>query len=39
MRFYKGMYTVLITILIIAMCGSVLDIIAPEEDDNDDVWK
>ena len=38
MRFYKVMYTVLITIFIIAICGIVLDTIAPEEDD-DDVWK
>ena len=33
------MYTVLITIFIIAICGIVLDIIEPEEDDDDDVWK
>ena len=39
MRFCKVMYTVLITIFIIAICGIVLDIIAPEEDDADDVWK
>lgn len=39
MRFYKVMYTVLITIFIIAICGIVLDIIKPEEDDDDDVWK
>ena len=38
MRLYKVMYTVLITIFIIAICGIVLDIIKPEEDD-DDVWK
>ena len=38
MRFCKVMYIVLITIFIIAICGSVLDIIEPEED-NDDVWK
>ena len=36
MRFYKDMYTVLITILIIAICGIVLDIITPEEEDEDD---
>ena len=39
MRFCKVMYTVLITIFIIAICGIVLDIIKPEEDDGDDVWK
>lgn len=40
MRFYKVMYTVLITIFIITICGIVLDIIKPEEDDDDDdVWK
>ena len=38
MRLYKVMYTVLITIFIIAICGIVLDIIKPEDDD-DDVWK
>ena len=38
MRFYKVMHAVLITIFIIATCGIVLDIIKPEEDD-DDVWK
>ena len=38
MKFYKAMYTVLITIFIITICGIVLDIIEPEEDD-DDVWK
>lgn len=39
MRFYKVMCAVLITIFIIAICGIVLDIIKPEEDDDDDVWK
>ena len=39
MRFYKVMYAVLITMFIIVICGIVLDIIKPEEDDDDDVWK
>ena len=39
MRFCKVMYIVLITIFIIVICGIVLDIIYPEEEDNDDVWK
>ena len=39
MRFYKVMYPVLITIFIMVICGIVLDIIKPEEDDDDDVWK
>lgn len=37
MRFYKVMFTVLITIFIIAICGIVLDIVKPEDDD--DVWR
>ena len=32
------MHIVLITIFIIAICGIMLDIIEPEEN-NDDVWK
>ena len=39
MRFYKVMYAVLITMFIIVICGIVLDIIKPEEEDDDDVWK
>ena len=37
MRFYKAMFTVLITIFIIAILGIVLDITETEEED--DVWK
>ena len=37
MRFCKVMFTVLITIFIIAICGIVVDITETEYDD--DVWK
>ena len=38
MRFYKVMYTVLITIFIIAICGIVLDKVIIESEE-DDYWK